>query len=87
MGVLSQAISVFSLVLGILLTSCRPGPPSTVTPENLSFRSYRLADARPAGFGYSVISDCTPLPPNMSFMPPTKPAIMAFRAVRTCWLS
>ena len=57
MSVLSQAISGFSLVLGILLTSCRPGPPSTVTPENLSFRSYRLADARPAGFGYSVISD------------------------------
>ena len=54
---LSWVISGFSLVLGILFTSCRPGPPSIVTPENLNFRSYRLEGARPAGFGYSVISD------------------------------
>ena len=54
---LSPPISALSLALIILFTSCRAGTPTTVAPENLEFRSFRLADARPAGFGYSVISD------------------------------
>jgi hypothetical protein len=57
MKVLSGQIAVFCLVLGILFTSCRPAAPGTAAPENVSFRGFRLADARPAGFGYSVISD------------------------------
>jgi hypothetical protein len=45
-----------ALTLAILFISCRPAPPSATAPENLTFRSFRLEGARPAGYGYSVIS-------------------------------
>jgi hypothetical protein len=43
------------LALVLLFSSCRPASPPQVAPENLTFRSFRLAGARPAGYGYSVI--------------------------------
>jgi hypothetical protein len=46
-----------SLALAILFAAYRPAPPSAAGPENVTFRSFRLEGARPAGYGYSVISD------------------------------
>jgi hypothetical protein len=46
-----------SVALTILVISCRAAPPSAAAPESLTFRSFRLEGVRPAGYGYSVISD------------------------------
>ena len=39
------------------LAGCAAAAPSPAAPQNLPFRSFRLEDARPAGYGYSVILD------------------------------